>query len=114
MTFFDDYDDFSNSGGLHKEDVNIPSDRDRILDRRPTPKIRMTKCTSREFLSFLVGGLSSTTDLCDSSRSKILRSVAKNIGLSQEEASALLRSLNMQSELYHEQAKSGRFDSQYD
>jgi hypothetical protein len=101
MTFEDDYNEFMYSGGLHEE--SIEKDYEQIDHNSNNNTMKINGCSNKEFLSFMIGGLS-CSDIPDERKSSILHMIAENIGVTHEEASRLLQTLNTNAGKYSDNA----------
>jgi hypothetical protein len=97
MTFEDDYNDFQNSSGLPDESAELYY---KHIDRKlENDKIDIIGCSDREFLSYMIGGLS-CSNIPDENKSHILHMIAEKLDISRYDASKLLESLNHNAERY--------------
>jgi|APSaa5957512493_1039668.scaffolds.fasta_scaffold112994_2 hypothetical protein len=85
------YNDHNTTGGLPDELVD--EYHDNVNPDKKQPKLKILGNSDREYLSFIIGGLSTQTDMSDSRKSRAMHSVANRLGISHDEAKQLLKTL---------------------
>lgn len=104
MTFYDDYNKFMNTGGVHDDAFNAHDNSCNVHSDscKSNNRMRIEGCTKSEFMSFMMGGLSSLGDIPPQDKSRIMHMIAEKIGFSHQKASDLLRILNENAYYYQE------------
>jgi len=86
------YNDHNSSGGIPDEFVDEYYAKTKPK-HRSSATLRILGCSDREYLSFIIGGLATQTDMSDSRKSRAMHNVANRLNISHEEASKLLKTL---------------------
>jgi len=94
------YDDQESTGGIPEELLGDYLDK----TSKRKPKIEVIGNTNREYLAFIIGGLSAIK-MSDSKKTMILHSIATRLNISHKDASKLLKTLMTNNNKHYEDNK---------